>query len=37
MVSTRSQLNEQRPDRVMAGADLMALLLLLHREMAEIK
>jgi len=37
MVSTCSQVNEQRPDRAMARADPMALLLLLQREMAEMK
>jgi len=37
MVSTRSQVNEQRPNRVMARMDPMALLLLLQREMVEIK
>jgi len=37
MVSTRSQVGENRKERAMAGADPMALLLSLQREMADIK
>ena len=37
MVSTRSQVGKNRQERAMAGADPMALLLSLQREMADIK
>jgi len=37
MVSTRSQVDENRHERAMAGTDPMALLLSLQREMTEIK
>jgi len=37
MVSTRSQVGENMQERAMVGADPMALLLSLQREMADIK
>jgi len=37
MVSTRSQVGENKQERAMAGTDPMTLLLSLQREMADIK
>jgi len=37
MVSTQSQVGENRQERAMAGTDPMVLLLSLQREMADIK